>query len=119
MIPGILSSFDRIAKKSIHDSPVLQELLEAAKRCYLEIISKIEDPTMGIKNFQKISEPNSDGQRTFRGFNLFHGEDLKLFEEIVHGEFNITGFQGRSFRIIMPEKFGYQVSRMLKRPVMH
>jgi hypothetical protein len=106
-------------KKSIYSLPVLRELMEAANRRYLEFISEIEDPTVGIKNLEKISEPVSDGQRTYRGFNLFHGEDLKLFEGIVRGEFSIRGFQNRSFRIIMPDKSGSHVSRLFKRLRMH
>ena len=106
-------------KKSIYSLPVLRELMEAANRRYLEFVSAIEEPTVGIKNLEKISEPASDGQRTYRGFNLFHGQDLKLFEGMVRGEFNIRGFQNRSFRIIMPDKSGSQVSRMFKRLRMH
>jgi len=106
-------------KKSIYSLPVLRELMEAANRRYLEFVSAIEEPTVGIKNLDKISEPASDGQRTYRGFNFFHGEDLKLFEGMVRGEFTIHGFQNRSFRIIMPDKSGSQVSRMFKRLRMH
>jgi hypothetical protein len=106
-------------KKSIYSLPVLRELMEAANRRYLEFVSAIEEPTVGIKNLEKISEPASDGQRTYRGFNLFHGQDLKLFEGMVRGEFNIRGFQNRSFRTIMPDKSGFQVSRMFKRLRMH
>jgi hypothetical protein len=106
-------------KKSIYSLPVLRELMEAANRRYLEFVSAIEEPTVGIKNLEKISEPASDGQRTYRGFNLFHGQDLKLFEGMVRGEFNIRGFQNRSFRMIMPDKSGFQVSRMFKRLRMH
>jgi hypothetical protein len=110
---------DASLKKSIYSLPVLRELMEAANRRYLEFISEIEDPTVGVKNLAKISESTSDGQRTYRGFNLFHAEDLKLFEGIVRGEFNIRGFQNRSFRMIMPDKSGSQVSRMFKRLRMH
>lgn len=106
-------------KKSIYSLPVLRELMEAANRRYLEFVSAIEEPTVGIKNLEKISEPASDGQRTYRGFNLFHSHDLKLFEGMVRGEFNIRGFQNRSFRIIMPDKSGFQISRMFKRLRMH
>jgi hypothetical protein len=110
---------DASLKKSIYSLPVLRELMEAANRRYLEFISEIEDPTVGIKNLKKISEPTSDGQRSYRGFNLFQGEDLKLFEGIVRGEFNIRGFQNCSLRSILPEKSGTQVSRMFKRLRMH
>jgi hypothetical protein len=106
-------------KKSIYSLPVLRELMEAANRRYLEFLSAIEDPTVGIKNLEKISEPTSDGQRTYRGFNLFLSQDLKLFESIVRGEFNIRGFQNRSLRAILPGMCGTQVSRIFKRLRMH
>jgi pyoverdine/dityrosine biosynthesis protein Dit1 len=79
-------------KRFIYRFPILRDLMEAANQRYLEFVSAIEDPTVGIKNLEKISEPMSDGQRTYRGFNLFRGEDLKLFEGIVRGEFHIRGF---------------------------
>jgi hypothetical protein len=110
---------DAPLKKSIYSLPVLRELMEAANRRYLEFVSAIEDPTVGIKNLEKISEPTSDGQRTYRGFNLFLSQDLKLFEGIVRGEFNIRGFQNRSLRGFLPETSGAQVSRMFKRLKMH
>ncbi len=110
---------DAPLKKSIYSLPILRELMEAANRRYLEFVSAIEDPTAGIKNLEKISEPTSDGQRTYRGFNLFLGQDLKLFEGIVRGEFNIRGFQNRSLRAILSETSATQVSRMFKRLKMH
>jgi hypothetical protein len=110
---------DAPLKKSIYSLPILRELMEAANRRYLEFVSAIEDPTAGLKNLEKISESTSDGQRTYRGFNLFLGQDLKLFEGIVRGEFNIWGFQNRSLRAILPETSAPQVSRMFKRLKMH
>ncbi|MDI7261350.1 MAG: hypothetical protein QME90_15715 [Thermodesulfobacteriota bacterium] len=73
-------------KNSIYSLPVLRELMEAANRRYLEFISAIADPTVGIRSLEKISEPTSDGMRTYRGFNLSHGQDLKLFEAIAQGQ---------------------------------
>jgi len=94
-------------------------LMAAANQRYLEFVSAIEDPTVGIKNLDKISQPVEDGQRTYRGFNLFFGEDQTLFEAIVRGEFTIQGFQNRLLRRILNDKSGPQISRMLKRLRMH
>jgi hypothetical protein len=110
---------DASLKKSIYSLPVLRELMEAANRRYLEFVSVNEDPTVGIKNLEKISKPISDGQRSYRGFNLFHSKDLGLFEGIVRGEFNIHGFQNRSLRTILVGKTGHQISRIFKRLRMH
>jgi len=110
---------DAPLKKSIYSLPIVRELMEAANRRYLEFISAIEDPTVGMKTLEKISEPTSDGQRTYRGFNLFLSQDLKLFESIVRGEFNIRGFQNRSLRAILAETSATRVSRIFKRLKMH
>jgi hypothetical protein len=110
---------DASLKKSIYSLPVLREFMEAANRRYLEFISVIEDPTVGIKNLEKISKPISDGDRSYRGFNLFDSEDLELFEGIVRGEFNIHGFQNRCLRTILVGKTGHQISRIFKRLRMH
>lgn len=106
-------------KKSIYSLPVLCGLMAAANQRYLEFVSAIEDPTVGIKNLDKISHPVEDGQRTYRGFNLFTGEDQALFEAIVRGEFTIQGFQNRLLRRILSNKSGPQISRMLKRLRLH
>lgn len=106
-------------KKSIYSLPALRELMGAANQRYLEFISTIEDPTVGIKELEKISKPIADAQRSYRGFNLFHGEDLRLFEGIVRGEFNIRGFQNRSLRTILLGKTAHQISRLFKRLRLH
>jgi hypothetical protein len=106
-------------KKSIYSLPLLCELMAAANQRYLEFVSAIEDPTVGVKNLDKISQPVEDGQRTYRGFNLFYGEDQALFEAIVRGEFTIHGFQNRLLRRVLVDKSAPQISRMLKRLRMH
>jgi hypothetical protein len=106
-------------KKTIYSLPILCELMVAANQRYLEFVSAIEDPTVGIQNLAKISKPVEDGQRTYRGFNLFHGEDQALFEAIVRGEFTLRGFQNRLLRLVLVDKSGSQISRMLKRLRMH
>jgi len=110
---------DASLKKSIYSLPVLRGLMEAANQRYLEFVSVIDDPAVGIKSLEKISKPISDGERSYRGFNLFHSEDLGLFEGIVRGEFNIHGFQNRSLRTILVGKTGYQISRIFKRLRIH
>ena len=52
--------------------------------------------------------------RSWRGFNLFDAEDLRLFEVLLHGEFNISGFRNRSLRRLRASKPGPQITRTLK-----
>lgn len=106
-------------KKSIYSLPVLGELMGAANHRYLEFISAIEDPTVGIKNLEKISKPAEDGRRTYRGFNFFDEKDHQLFEGIVRGEFNIHGLKNCLLRAVLVGKSGPQISRILKRLLLH
>jgi len=102
-------------KKSIFSLSVLTKLMKESNCRYLEYISSIDDPTPAILDLKKVSEPTRDGNRSYRGFNLFHGEDQKLFEIISRGEFNISGFRNKFIRQCMPEKTSHQISRMIKR----
>jgi hypothetical protein len=102
-------------RKTIYSLPDLQDLMRAANRRYLEFLSALEDPTDGIKNLEKLSRKAHDGQRTHRGFNLFDGEDRAVFEAIVRGEFDISGFQNRHLQDLLPDKNAGQISRVLKR----
>lgn len=102
-------------KKSIYSLPAVADLLKAANRRYLEFISALEDPTAGIKDLDKISKPSSDGQRSYRGFNLFADGDRAVLEAIVRGEFNLSGFQGRHLKDLLPGKTPSQIGRILKR----
>lgn len=102
-------------KKSIYSLPVVAELMKAANRRYLEFLSALDDPTAGIKDLDKLSNPTSDGQRTYRGFNLFVEEDRAVLEAIIRGEFNLSGFQSRHLQNLLPGKTASQVCRLLKR----
>jgi hypothetical protein len=102
-------------KRSIYSLPMLLELMKASNRRYIEFISAIDDPTSGIKDLNKISRSVKENDRSYKGFNLFDGDDLALFSAIICGEFNISGFSNKSLRKVIKDKKGHQVSRLLKR----
>ena len=102
-------------KKSIYSIPALVDTLGDAKRRYLAFISAIDDPTNAIKDLEKVSRPARADNRSYRGFNLFHGDDLDLFRVIIRGEFTISGFRNSELRNHMPGRSPGQISRMLKR----
>ena len=107
-------------KKTIYSLPVMRELMGAANRRYLEFLSALDDPTAGLKKLLKISKRVRDRrQRSHRGFNLFDGDDLTLFEAIMAGEINISGFQNRHLRAMLSGKSSSQISRLLKCLRMH
>ena len=112
---GTWEMTDAPLKKSIYSMPLLVELMKASNRRYLEFISAIDDPSGGIKDLNKISDPVKEGQRSYRGFNLFDSDDLELFSVIIRGEFNISGFSNKCLRKVIKNKKGHQMSRLLKR----
>jgi len=101
-------------KKSIYSLPELMELLRAANRRYLEFISTLDDPSSALKDLEKIAVAVRDGERSLRGFNLFAGEDLDLFQALLGGEFNISGFQNKHLAQRL-QTAGRKVSWLLKR----
>ena len=102
-------------RKSIYSLAILRDLLSAANHRYIDFISAIDDPGSAQKVIEKISRPTQEQGRSYRGFNLFHGDDLNLFQAILRGEFNISGFSNRRIRKHLGDKKAHQVSRMLKR----
>ncbi len=102
-------------RKTIYSLPVLRELLRAATARYLDFLGALEDPRPGLRALEKIATPTHEGERSYRGFNLFHGPDLDLFRTILRGEFTISGFQARHLRPHLPPSSRAQLSRLLKR----
>lgn len=102
-------------RKTIYSLPALRDLMRAATHRYLDFLAAIDDPTPGLRAVEKIAAPVRDGERTYRGFNLFHGDDLTLFQTLVRGEFTISGFHARHLRARLPEVSAARLSRMLKR----
>ncbi len=81
-------------RKSIYGLPVLRA--GAATFRYLDFLATIEDPRPGLRALEKIATPVHDGERSYRGFNLFHGP-------------------ARQLRPHLPACSGGQLSRCLKR----
>ena len=102
-------------KKGIYSLFPLAKLLGAANGRYLEFISDIDDLSVGIKTLNKISKTVIENSRPYKGFNLFDDDDQRLFEAVLSGEFNISGFQNKNLRQKISDKTCTQVSRILKR----
>jgi hypothetical protein len=102
-------------QKTIYSLPALRELLEAANRRYLELLSAIEDPRAGRNKLDKLSQHVEQEGRRYSGFNLFDPDDENLLCSIVRDEFNISGLQNKTLRRHLSELSSGQVSRLLKR----
>jgi hypothetical protein len=102
-------------KKSIYSLSPLLALMWSSNQRYLKFISSIDEPSFALKKLEKISKPARDSKRTYRGFNLFYGDDLNLLLSLVRGEFTISGFQNSNIRMYLSGKTPQQVSRLIKR----
>ncbi len=105
-------------RKTIYSLGAMQELLGASNRRYIEFLSQLDEPGSGLRQLEKISRPARRNGRSYRGFNLFHGDDLNLFVAIARGEHCISGFRNRDIQRRL-ERNGGQVSRLLKRLRLH
>ncbi len=106
-------------KKNIYSLYPLGRLLKSSNRRYLEFVSSLDDPSDGAKKLEELSESKKDSDRSFKGFNFFSREDQRLFEVLAHGEFNISGFQNKLIRRLLPELSPASISRILKRLYVH
>jgi hypothetical protein len=105
-------------RKTIYSLGVMRELMYASNRRYLQFLSQLDNPDSGVRQLEKISTPVRLDERSHRGFNMFHGDDLDLFVAIARGEHRISGFRNRDIRPLL-QRNGGQVSRLLKRLRLH
>jgi len=105
-------------RKSIYSFVPLMKIMYASNFRYLDFISTIEDNHAGTKRLEKISKTLKDNNRNYKGFNFFDKKDLNLFEIIIRGEFNISGFQNKDIRKLLKLTCS-QVCRMFKRLRVH
>jgi hypothetical protein len=106
-------------KKNIYSLFELKTIFKASNRRYLEFISMFDDQSRGVKNLNRISQPVETDDRSYRGFNLFSPDDLKLFEVLARGEFNIYGLQNKSLRKHLPKTNTAAMTRVLKQLHLH
>jgi len=85
---------------------------------YLAFLSDIDDPTVGIKSLNKISEPVRKNDRNYRGYNFFSKEDQFLSENILRGEYTISGLRNKDLQKNLG-KTVHQISAALKRLRLH
>ncbi len=105
-------------RKSIYSLNPLQEILLAANNRYLQFISQMETPEIGVKKLTNLTETKQENDHRYKGFNLLAQDDANLFRILIRGEFMINGFQNKNLRILL-NKTTAQISRLIKRLRMH
>ena len=87
----------------------------AANARYVDFLAAVDDPRPGLRALDKLSRRVHDGDRSHRGFNLFYGDDLSLFQTLLRREFTTSGFHARHLRQHLPALSTAQLSRALTR----
>lgn len=106
-------------KKGIYSLSSLYRILRAANHRYLDFLSVLDDPTIGIRKLEKLTGKVIENGRTFKGFHFLVDEDQSIFQALLSGEFNIGGFRSAMLRKKLPRKSSGQISRLLKRLRVH
>ena len=102
-------------KKSIYSLPDLREILHGCNRRYLEFLSAIEDPSSGVRDLVKLTEPQREEERNIKGLNFFDPDEQQLLRALQRPEFNIHGMRRADLKPFVPELTGSRLSRQLHR----
>jgi hypothetical protein len=106
-------------RKTIYSLYQLFTIMKAANYRYLEFISAFDDHSDGERNLSATSKPAEENGRSYRGFNFFNANDLKILEVIDRGEFNIHGLQNKAVRSCLENVSSSAMSRIFKRLRLH
>ncbi len=102
-------------RKSIYSLRDLRQLMQAANGRYLAFMACIDHPDAGQKAIGKMAGRAKVKGRSFRGFDLFLGDDYHLFLTLGRGEWAISGFRAADLRAHIPDLTPGRSSYLLKR----
>lgn len=103
-------------RRTIYSLPALAEVMSAATRRYLLFISQWPDRTKERHDLCAVSAPaRDDKQRSYRGLNFFHKEDLQFLQALVRGEHQISGLRNRTLQAHLPGWKPQKIGRTLRR----
>jgi hypothetical protein len=106
-------------KKTVYSLPALAEQLHAANRRYLEFLSAIATPEVGVARLNRLTETQVEQAHRYKGFNLLAEVDAAVLRALLHGEFTISGLTARAFGAVLAAQTRGQISRLLKRLRVH
>jgi DNA-binding transcriptional ArsR family regulator len=106
-------------KKTLYSLPPLAEQLRAANRRYLEFLSAIATPEVGVQRLNRLTETQVEHEHRYTGFNLLAETDAAVLRLLLRGEFAISGLTARALRALLSDKTREQISRLLKRLRVH
>ena len=88
-------------------------------RNFVKCLASLGCPTVGVRKLEKITNTVNHNNRTYKGFHFFRDADTKVFQALLSGEFNISGFKNKTLCQKIPGLTSSQASRLLKRLGVH
>ena len=104
-----------LLKKTIYSLIDLREILLGCNRRYLEFLSALADTSSGERDLLRLTEPQSEGERTIKGLNFFARTEQRLLRALQRPEFNIHGMRRADLAPWLPELSASRLSRQLHR----
>jgi hypothetical protein len=87
---GEVSSRHAPMKKTLYSLAPLAEQVQAANRRYLEFLSAIETPEVGVQKLNRLTETRTANEHRYKGFNLLAEADASVLRLLLRGEFAIS-----------------------------
>jgi hypothetical protein len=88
----------RVLRKGVADLPRRAEISQASNRRYLEALAAVEADLPLARTLDDLSQPVTTNGHRSRGLHPLVGEDARLAELLLRGEFAINGFRNRDVR---------------------
>jgi hypothetical protein len=110
--------------KSVASLVNYQEQALACNRRYLDALALVNDPAPAYQELRQLTEPKIVEGRSYAGFNPARGEDVRLFEAVLHGDHITRGFCNGDIReplfghpkpLVLHRRASAAVGRLLKR----
>ncbi len=113
---GIREMKHAAMRKTLYSLGALAEKMKACNKRYLASISQWRDHSHERTDLQKVTRSVKDNkERSYRGVNFFHEDDLAFMIAIAQPENCVSGFSNRMLRRKLASWSSQKIGRMLRR----
>jgi len=103
-------------RKTLYSLPALAEAMQACNQRYLGFISQWPDRTAERHELRTVTASVRDEKdRSYRGVNFFHDDDLRFLQALLRGEHQIGGLRNRTLQAHLPGWKPAKIGRALRR----
>ena len=91
----------RVLRKGVVDLPRRAAISQAANQRYLTALGAVDATTPLGKALDILAKPTIQNGHRCRGLHPLVGDDARLAQRMLRGEFTINGFRNREIRVLM------------------